>query len=242
MRVCLLALLWGFCVQSFAVETLRMGFASHKPPYIFENQPRGLEYDIVVAALKSAGFQLLPPYYAPMERLHLRLARGDLDAIATTSPQSGVQAFYSDAYIEYHNVAVALAARHLQLSSIADLANYSISSYQRARFLLGPEFQAMTEHNPRYREEAQQIARNRLLYSGRIDLVIGDLRIFQYFNSQVADQVDVSQPISIYPLFAPTAYSVGFRLEHQRDLFNQGLQAIRASGEYQRIEQRYAEY
>jgi polar amino acid transport system substrate-binding protein len=72
-----------------------------------------------------------------------------------------------------------------------------------------------------------------LLYSGRIDLVIGDLRGFQYFNSQVADQVDVSQPISIYPLFAPTAYSVGFRLERQRDLFNQGLLAIRASGEYQ---------
>jgi polar amino acid transport system substrate-binding protein len=131
-----------------------MGFASHKPSYIFENQPRGLEYDIVVAALNSAGFQLLPPYYAPMERLHLRLELGDLDAISTISPKSGVPAFYSDAYIEYYNVAVALAARHLQLSSLADLANYSISSYQRSGFLLGPELRAMSEHHPRYREEA----------------------------------------------------------------------------------------
>jgi polar amino acid transport system substrate-binding protein len=240
MRVCLLALLCSFCAQSFAAETLRMGFGSNKPPYVFENQSRGLEYDIVVAALNNVGFKLLPPYYAPMERLHLRLQRGDLDAIATTGPLSGVPAFYSDTYIEYNNVAVALAAKHIQLSSIADLAGHSISSFQRARFLLGPEYQAMAEQNPHYREEAQQIARNRLLYSGRIDLVIGDLRIFKYFNSKVDDQVDVHQPINIYPLFAPTPYSVGFRLERQRDLFNQGLKAIRENGEYQRIEQRYA--
>ena len=73
-------------------------------------------------------------------------------------------------------------------------------------------------------------------------MVIGDPRILRYFNRKVADQVDVSQPVTQYPLFPPTAYSVGFRLREHRDRFDRGLAAIRASGEYARIEQRYANY
>jgi polar amino acid transport system substrate-binding protein len=241
MRAWVLVLLHGFCVPNLAAETLRIGFGSHKPPYIFENEQRGLEYEIIIAALNSANFQVPQPYYAPMERLHLRLQRGELDGIATTQEDDG-GAFYSDVYIEYHNVLVALAKRQLPIHSIADLANYSISSFQRARFFFGPEFQAMAEHNPRYREEPRQINRNRLLYAGRIDLVIADRRIFRYFNSMVDDQVDVTQAITLYPLFPATPYQLGFRLAAHRDRFNQGLKRIRETGEYQRIEQKYADY
>lgn len=240
MRAGLLALLCCCYCQMAVAELLRIGFGTHKPPYIFEGEPRGLEYDVVMAAATRGGLQLTP-YYAPMERLHLMLARGELDAIATTGMQSGVPAFYSDTYIEYHNVAVALASRHLSILSFADMGRYSISTYQRARYLLGPEFQSMAERNPLYREEALQINRNRLLYSGRTDLIIGDLRIFKYFNTQVADQVDVTQALTYYPLFPSTPYSVGFRQASQRDAFNQGLKALRDSGDYLRIEQRYAE-
>lgn len=137
---------------------------------------------------------------------------------------------------------MALTSRGYRITRMPDLGQYSISSFQRARYLLGPEFQAMAEANPRYREEAQQINRNRLLYSGRVDVVIGDPRILRYFNRKVADQVDVRQPVTQYPLFPPTAYSVGFRLREHRDRFDRGLAAIRASGEYARIEQRYANY
>ena len=238
MRVGLLALLCCCYCQMAAAELLRIGFGTHKPPYIFEGEPRGLEYELVMAAASRGGLQLTP-YYAPMERLHLMLARGELDAIATTSAQSGVPAFYSDAYIEYHNVAVALASRHLPITRIADMAGYSMSTYQRARYLLGPEFQAMAERNPLYREEALQINRNRLLYSGRADLIIGDLRIFKYFNAQVADQVDVTQPLTWYELFPPTPYRVGFRLDTQRQRFDEGLHKLRESGEYEQIIQRY---
>ena len=236
---------WLLGVMSLApgvmAEPLRIGFGTHKPPYIFEHEARGLEYDIVAAAIAAAGFTL-EAHYAPMERLHLALRRGDLDGIATTNAQSGIQAFYSTPYIHYHNAAVALTTRNYRIDSIADLANYSISTFQRARFLLGPEFQAMAEANPRYREEAQQINRNRLLYSGRVDVVVGDSRILRYFNREVAGQVDTSQPLTWYMLLPATPYSVGFRLEAQRERFNQGLEAIRANGEYLRIEQRYADY
>ena len=222
-------------------ETLRIGFGTHKPPYVFENEPRGLEYELVIAALRAADYAT-QAHYAPMERLHMALRREELDGIATTNERSGITAHYSDTYIYYHNVAMALTSRGFRINGLAELGRYSISSFQRARYLLGPEFQAAVEGNPRYREEALQINRNRLLYSGRVDLVIGDPRILRYFNREVADQVDTHQPLTLYMLFPPTPYSVGFREPAMRDRFNRGLQSIRDSGEYLRIEQRYADY
>ncbi|MBB2496587.1 substrate-binding periplasmic protein [Aquipseudomonas ullengensis] len=224
-----------------AAETLRIGFGTDKPPYVFENEARGLEYDIVAAAARRAGFTL-EVHYAPMERLHLALRRGDLDCIATTAARSGVEAYYSATYIQYHNAVAALSSRNYRITSVADLGGYSISAFQRARLLLGPAFEAMAEGNPRYREEALQINRNRLLYSGRTDVVVGDPRILRYFNAQVAEQVDTRQALTWYFIFEPTPYSVGFQSEAQRDRFDQGLAAIRASGEYLEIERRYTDY
>lgn len=224
-----------------AADVLHVGFGTHKPPYIYEGESRGLEYDLIERAAHNAGFEVTV-YYAPMERLHLMLRRGEIDAIATTHQRSGVQAYYSDTYIYYHNAAVALAGRGYHIERIADLSKYSISTFQRARLLLGPEFGRMAMSNPHYREEALQINRNRLLYSGRVDVVIGDRRILNYFNREVADQVDVTQPLSWFYIFPPTPYRVGFRLQEQRKRFNQGLRMLRESGEYQLIEQRYSAY
>jgi polar amino acid transport system substrate-binding protein len=111
-----------------------------------------------------------------------------------------------------------------------------------ARFLLGSEYQAMTALNPHYREVAFQITRNRMLYSGRVDVVASDMRIFGYFNREVDTQVDVTQPLTLYPIFAATDYKLGCREQHYCDRFNHGLAAIRRIGEYTRIERRYAMY
>lgn len=227
--------------SAVAAEPLHIGFGTHKPPYVFEGEARGLEYDLVAAAAREAGFTL-HAHYAPMERLHLALRRGDLDGIATTNPRSGIPAHYSATYIHYHNAAVALSSRGYRINSIDDLAGYSVSTFQRARYLLGPQFQAMAAANPHYREEAQQINRNRLLYSGRVEVVVGDPRILGYFNREVAGQVDTRQALTWYQVLPATPYSVGFRLDKQRARFDRGLAAIRASGEYLRIEQRYADY
>lgn len=235
-----LALLWLISLPVSA-DPFRIGFGTNKPPYVFEAENKGLDYDVVQAALRSAGYDM-QAYFAPMERLHLMLSRGEIDCIATTNEMSGVAAYYSDTYIEYHNTAVALTSHQVQLNSLQDLRNYSVSAFQRARFLLGPEYaEAMADH-PNYREEAQQVTRNRLLYSGRIDVIIGDPRVIRYFNRDVLDQVDITQPLSWYPLFPPTPYKVGFRFQIQRDQFNLGLAAIRRSGEYEEIERRYADY
>ncbi len=226
--------------SSFA-EAVVVGFGTHKPPYVFELEERGLEYELVEAALEHAGLEM-QPYYAPLERLHRMLQYRELGAMASTNQTSGVEAHYSGVYMEYQNVAVTLQQRKIRLDSIDDLEGYSISAFQRASFVLGPVFRAMTEGNPQYREEARQITRNLLLYSGRVDVMIGDRRIIRAFNREIVDRVDVSQPVTEHFLFPPTGYRVGFVDAAIRDRFNEGLIAIQGNGQYQAITQRYEDY
>ncbi|QDQ27332.1 amino acid ABC transporter substrate-binding protein [Chitinimonas arctica] len=235
---------WALLALGVQAEVLRVGFGTNKPPYIFEVEKRGLEYEIIEQAAAQADFQI-EPFFAPMERLHRMLELGQLDAISTTNEHSGVRAFYSKPYIEYHNVAVALAARNLDIRSIADLGRYSVSAFQRARKLLGAEFQAMADKNPHYREEAQQVVRNRLLYARRIDVVVGDRRIIEYFNQELLKTggvADARQPVTWYPVFPATPYQLGFRQEALRDRFNVGLDTLRRSGDYSALEKKYAVY
>lgn len=227
-----------FISLTASAQSLRFGFGTHKPPYIYENQARGLEYDIVLAAASLGGLEV-EPYYAPMERLSMMMRKGQLDAMATTNELNGDSPFYSDVYIRYQNVAVALRSRNLTIERISDLTAYSVNAFQRARVMLGSEYQTMAESNPRYREEAFQIARNRMLYSGRVDVVVTDMRILRYFNREVHTQVDVSQPLTIYPIFPVTDYKLGCLKQSDCERFSKGLALLRSSGDYALIEQRY---
>lgn len=227
-----------FISLTASAQSLRFGFGTHKPPYIYENQARGLEYDIVLAAASLGGLEV-EPYYAPMERLSMMMRKGQLDAMATTNERNGDSPFYSDVYIRYQNVAVALRSRNLTIERISDLTAYSVNAFQRARVMLGSEYQTMAESNPRYREEAFQIARNRMLYSGRVDVVVTDMRILRYFNREVHSQVDVSQPITIYPIFPVTDYKIGCLKQSDCERFSKGLALLRSGGDYALIEQRY---
>jgi hypothetical protein len=76
---------------------LQIGFGSNKPPYVFEAERRGLEFDIVVAAARRAGMEV-QPFFAPMERLQGMLQQGRLDGIATTNPYSQLKAYFSQPY------------------------------------------------------------------------------------------------------------------------------------------------
>lgn len=241
------SLLAGWCLMLFGMPVLalpannvvlQIGFGSNKPPYIFEAERRGLELDIVVAAARRAGMEVRP-FFAPMERLQSMLQQGRLDGIATTNPYSGLTAYFSQPYLEYHNVVVALAQRQLTIRDISDLQRYSISSFQRARQLLGPSFEAMANANTRYREEGDQKVRNRLLYAGRVDTIVGDWRIISHFTQEMSAEQGSLPPVTVYHLFAPTPYQMAFRYAWQRDNFDRGLALLRQSGAYREIEARY---
>ena len=91
------ALISPLCVADR--HALRVGFGTHKPPYVFEGEQRGLEVEIVAAAMQAAGLSMKVEH-APMERLQLMLSRRQLDAMATTNVQGSVEAHLSQPYLQ----------------------------------------------------------------------------------------------------------------------------------------------
>lgn len=217
---------------------LKVGMGLAKPPYIMKPGESGLEYEIADKALALAGYKMMPQYFPQARALGLMQA-GQLDAMLGVTEGIGGHGFFSNTYIVYQNVAVTLTSRHISLSRIEDLADYSVAAFQNARFVLGDRFNAVVGKHHDYTEHPQQITQNRLLYTGRVDVVVGDRLIFHYFNNEVEKKIDTSQPVTFHQIFPPSPRQVVFQDKAVRDKFNAGLKMLKQDGTYAAILLKY---
>lgn len=213
-------------------------------PYVVEGlqgQVFGLEYEIVTAAFAAKGYKV-KPVLLPFARLVETFAAGNLDAAAPM--QAGFQAggFLSEAYIEYHNVAVALASRKIDIAKVEDLANYSLAAFQRAPLTLGERYAVMAASHPRYQELAQQSVTVKQLFAGRVDVIIGERRILRALIRDPATGVDPRIAIREFAIFAPNRYRVAARNESVARDFDAGLALIKANGSYAAIVAKYRDF
>ena len=199
------------------------------------------EYDIVKEALAVEG-HAMTAQYVPLGRVAKVMEAGRADAAMTQRVEAGLVAQYSDVYIVYRNYAITLASRDIRIDRLEDLAGKSILAFQNATIYLGPAYRAAVAGNPTYREEAKQVSQPVLLFLGRIDVVIADRNIFNWFahDREVTSKVDATQAVRYHPIFVPTEYRMAFRDAGLRDSFNRGLAKLRESGEYARIVARYS--
>lgn len=218
----------------------QIGVGLTKPPYVMGPGQGGIEYEIAEKALEASGYRMTAQHLPPARALAL-LRAGRLDGMLTVDEGIGGSGYFSDTYMHYQNVATTLASRGIRLRGIADLGSYSVAAFQNASLLLGPEFKALTEHHRDYREHSQQITQNRLLYTGRVDVVVGDRLILRYLNRHVERTIDTNQPLVHHMIFKPSARKAVFRDPALRDAFNAGLKKIRKNGAYSAIYRKYNE-
>jgi len=237
---CCMLLLTGLsqAVPADTSKELRIGIGLPKPPYIMPNAKAGLEYDIVEQALGAAGYKMVAQSFPPARALALTRA-GQLDGMLTVTEGIGGNGYFSDTYIWYQNVAVTLASRRIELNKISDLMPYSVAAFQNASMILGEEFHALVQSHSEYREHSQQITQNRLLFTGRVDVVIGDRYIFRYLSQQLEEPINITQQVTFHPIFLPSPRKAVFLDKKVRDDFNAGLKAIRQNGAYSAILKKY---
>jgi polar amino acid transport system substrate-binding protein len=218
--------------------TLNAAVGLDKPPYVIEATRSGLEIETFAAAAQAAGclvrFQHVPPVRA------LQMIRNrEVDAMLTIREDSGVAGHYSEPYVTYRNVALSLEKNALPLHAVADLGRYRVTAFQNARIALGPTFRQAVDGNPEYREIASQQSQVNMLFTGRIDVVVGDIRILARLRESMPGSIDRSPPLQVHALFPPTEYRALFNDPALRDRFNEGLRAIRANKTLQRLIERY---
>ncbi len=210
-------------------------------PYVMNRETgiTGLDYDIIAAALAEKGHRLSVKLY-PFARLVSTFNENkDIEAAAPVVASFNLQGTLTEPFLTYRNIGLSLAQAHVPVTTVADLDRVQIIAFQNARNALGPAFAAAVAKNSRYREEANQQLSVRVLFNGRADLIIGERRILYYFINDPTTGINKSIETVEHPLFAPTHYSVIFRDPALAEDFNAGLAAIKASGLYDAILQKY---
>lgn len=213
-------------------RVLRVAIGEGIPPYTFSNPPGGVQYDVLNLIIGRMGCQ--PEILmVPLDRAQSMLQDGSADGIlGLTGP------YPSQPFIAYQNAAISLKERGLVLKGIADLKTLRVAAFQRARTFLGPEFRAMTEANPDYQEVSPRVVVNQLLFSGRVDVIVSDIHIFEYLNRETRF-VDTTQPVTLHPLFPPTRYRMIFNDPDLRDAFDKALKTVLADDPYPALVKKY---
>ncbi|WP_230369707.1 substrate-binding periplasmic protein [Paludibacterium denitrificans] len=164
---------------------LRLAVGMAKPPYVEGNGSRGLEVDIVLAALREAGISV-QVQQMPQARGLQSVLNGNVDAMITLVPNAAPSLYFSRPVVQYRNRAITLASSHITLNYLSDLSHYRVASFQNATYLLGYGFSKAVESAPFYAEYADQETLNRLLFNKRVDVVVGDEWVFHSYATRPA--------------------------------------------------------
>lgn len=226
-------------VSATGASTLVVAFGESLEPYVMPADKSGIEVEIVREALKSQSITMQPVFLS-QKRLPLAFSNREIDAISTIVPDSGIEGAYSDVYIHYEDKAITLASRKLSLSKVGDLARFSVLAFPHAAKYLGPEFATLSQNHPNYRETGDQVDQNRTLYRGNVDVVVSDIRIFNYMDRRMQERFGESpKAVQYHDIFVKIPYRMLFRSPAMRDAFNKGLHQLQQSGRYQQILNRY---
>ena len=240
-----------YCIV-ILVSTMLTGFASAKevlmafsqeiPPYIFQKQNKGIEIDIISAALAVKGHTLKPLYF-PLGRIPIAFTSNLVDAAmgdmgVNLEPKGG---FYANPAVIYNNVFITLKNQNISIEKPNDLDQLRVVSFQGAENRY-PKWLKKVKEEKRFYGISDQLTQVKLLHFGRYDVVLSDRFIFYYFVKQMrlTNVLEVNEVDEhIFTTVNPEDYRPVFRDPKVRDDFNLGLKKIKETGEFQKIYDHY---
>ncbi|HEY9043355.1 MAG TPA: transporter substrate-binding domain-containing protein [Rheinheimera sp.] len=230
--ISLMTLLLAFTVP--AAEPVRFGLHL-SAPWSFYNDTKeldGIEYQLVSRIFSRAGFKVEYELHS-YSRLLKQFSDKKLDCASPVAvPVAG--ASYTLPYLPFEDVVISLASSSAEISSLQQLAGKRIVAYQQALQVLGAEFRAAVA-NANYLELADRALQLELLFSNRVDLVIGERRVLHYLANKTAPQLT----LQTHHLFTEKNYPAACWDPALRDVFNRGLELLQLSGELSDILQQY---
>lgn len=237
-NVLITLLLTSISLPALAQDKFTIAVGLAKPPYVIQADNSGFEIDLirnVIANMgKSAEFVYTSFGHAPK-----MLAVDEIDAVMTTNTRVFSDTTkLSDVYIIYQNVAVSLKSKQLKIESIEDLANYSVASFQKADKILGPDFENAMNQSPLFLQVADQKRQPNLLIKERVDVVVMDKNIFNYFARELKIEKIESQFV-FHHIFSKSHYRMAFKDRQNIALFNKTFMEYSASKSYQTLLAQY---
>ena len=221
---------------------LKVAFGQEKAPYIWveQGQVKGIELDIVKAALAAVG-DTLTATILPNRRVTISLIDNEFDMVTGMQPHQAGEAFYSDEYMTYANFAITRKDKNIRLGSLADIFGHSVAIWQNAwEDLSLSRLHPAGPNGLDYTEFPSQFRQCKFFWVGRADINVIDRNIFLWYRRLLADEIDTSAEVEFHNILPTVRVRAAFRSPVDRDDFNNGLKAIRANGEIERIYARYS--
>jgi polar amino acid transport system substrate-binding protein len=209
-----------------------------KPPFIIDENGKGIQLDIVRAAFKSVN-KSVKFVHVPFGRTITTFKRINADGVVTVLPEYQHPSLHvSKPFITYQNVAISLLESQFTIENIKSLSGKSIIAFQNAKKYLGHEFGQVLSSSLDYREIADQTQQIDMLFLNRTEVIILDINIFKYF---IANHTSgrYLQPFNVHYIFDERLYSAAFKSEENKELFDKGIETIKVQGVYQQIMDKY---
>lgn len=233
----LCSLLCALMFLSYAAQAKVLNIVAglNKPPYVFEQDGEfvGFEIELVKLVMANMGYET-KFHLVPFARSIKLLDKEGVDAVMTISPKlkSSANAL-SKPYISYQNVAISLRKNKLKLNTISDLGKHSMASFQMASKVLGKPFYLASTVSPYYTELSEQSRQLVMLKQNKVDIVVMDINIFNYFSEGAYPQVDVHEVFPISP------YTMAFKDTDLVGRFDAEMAKFLASPAYKSLAQKY---
>lgn len=238
----ILVLLFVFILELTFSKELKTIFSYSTPPYVFKDGS-GIVYTLTEESLKEKG-HTIKPVFVNIGRGFKMFKNGQVDATSIIKKNSGLEAHYSDHYMQYHNAAITLEKNNIKIKTIKDLGNYHVTAFQNANKFLSKEFSSsINKKDKKYMELADQKQQVHMLLKGRTQVAVMDRHIFKYYKNLLINEKKVPNNINItfHELFPPTKYRAAFNDPKIRDDFNEGLKKLKENGRYDEIYDFYSQ-
>lgn len=218
--------------------TLELVAGIAKPPFIVEENGKGMQLDLIREALALSDIDVKFTHM-PLGRNITGFQRMNADGVITLLPDYQHPGLHlSKPYISYQNVAISLVEKQFSIEKISDLSNKNIMAFQNAKKFLGDEYNETVAYSMDYREVHDQHKQIEMLFLRRVEVIIMDINIFKWFLKHQNDVI-YNKPFTVHYIFNEREYSIGFKSKEVRDKFDQGIQMMRESGSYQVIIDNY---
>ncbi|MCL1097809.1 transporter substrate-binding domain-containing protein [Shewanella gelidii] len=203
-------------------------------PYFYPQQPGGIQYELLNAALTRQNMFIKRVTLAPNRRA-LRLVLSEAEDCLVNAPENIPQLHYTQSLNEYQNSVFTLTDSRLLLNEVEDLETISLLAFQNASKFLGARFSQMVKNNPNYNEIDNQQSQIFMLFTGRVQAIVLERRIFEFYRQMLATRVDTSKSVTEFALFKKAPRKVACRNKRIVQRLDAAIADLRNTPQYQKI-------
>lgn len=236
-RIVLAIVIVFSCNGYLSAKSLNIIFDYAKPPYIHKKEKSGFEIELLKSVLNLMGHET--KFHSHTFIHPEKLIKSDMIDVLMTVNNNAIHdsSLLTNSYVNYQNVAISLAKSQIKINNIKELKKYNVVAFKTASKMLGEEFKLMADANEHYFEVENQLKQVSLLFSGKTDVIIIDVNIFNYYRDQV--MLETSASIDYHEVFPITEYKLAFHDQTLIPIFNKYLAKFKRSNAYKHLLEKY---